>query len=159
MNSKEYIKPAKQINWNAIYIFITCKLMLGTGIVTFITTAAGQHVWEDLQWGNRIQELFPGHGGVWLNSSPAEMTSSLSPYLWLIGLRFHFRAETMDYWVWSSVTKRPGHLTALRIETFAVPTIDCTDPVEDQCRGLILYSCSVLCDCNSLINEASYWFI
>lgn len=66
--------------------------MLGTGIVAFITPAADQHVCEDLQWGNRAQELFPGHEGVRLNGSPAEMTSSLSPHLWLIGLRFHFRA-------------------------------------------------------------------
>lgn len=49
MNSKQYIKAAVQINSNATYIFIKCKLMLGTGIVTFITPAAGQHVWEDLQ--------------------------------------------------------------------------------------------------------------
>lgn len=87
--------------------------MLGTGIVAFITPAAGQLVWEDLQWGNRAQEPFPGHEGVRLTSSPAEMTSSLSPHLWLIGLRFHFRAETMHNWMWSSVTKRPGHLTTL----------------------------------------------
>lgn len=30
--------------------------MLGTGIVTFITHAAGQLVCKDLQWGNRIFE-------------------------------------------------------------------------------------------------------
>lgn len=67
--------------------------MLGIGIVAFITPAPGQLVWEDLQWGNRIQELFPGHDGVWLDGSPAEMTSSLSPHLWLIGLRFHFKGR------------------------------------------------------------------
>lgn len=49
MNSKVYIKAAKQINSNAICIFIACKLMLGTVIVAFITPAAGQLVWEDLQ--------------------------------------------------------------------------------------------------------------
>lgn len=37
--------------------------MLGPGIVAFITAAAGQLVWEDLQWGNGSQELFPGHDG------------------------------------------------------------------------------------------------
>lgn len=63
--------------------------MLGTGIVAFITPAAGQLVWEDLQWGNTTQEPFPGHEGVRLDSSPAVMTSSPSPLLWLIGLRFH----------------------------------------------------------------------
>lgn len=37
--------------------------MLGPGIVAFITGAAGQLVWEDLQWGNRSQEPFPGRDG------------------------------------------------------------------------------------------------
>lgn len=49
MNLKQSIKAAVQINSNSVYIFITCKLMLGTGIVTFITPAAGQLVCEDLQ--------------------------------------------------------------------------------------------------------------
>lgn len=135
MKSKLYIRAAKQINSDATYIFITCKLTLGKGIVAFIFPAAGQLVWEDLQWGNRTQELFPGHEGVWLNGSPAEMTSSLSPHLWLIGLRFHFKGETMDYWVWSSVTKRPGHLTALLYWSIwrSHHWLNHTDPVEDQC--------------------------
>lgn len=67
--------------------------MLGTGIVAFITPAAGQLVWEDLQWGNTTQEPFPRHEGVRLDGSPAVMTSSLSPHLWLIGLRFHRQAR------------------------------------------------------------------
>lgn len=87
--------------------------MLGTGIVTFITAAAGRLDWKDLQWGNRIQAMFPGHRGVWLYCSPAVMTSSPTPHFWLIGLRFHIRAGTMDYWVWSSVSKRPGHVTVV----------------------------------------------
>lgn len=37
----------EQTNWNVICI--GCKLMLGSGIVAFITGAAGQLVWEDLQ--------------------------------------------------------------------------------------------------------------
>lgn len=50
--------------------------MLGTGIVAFITPAAGQHVWEDLQWGNRSQEPFPGHEGV-----PAEQLSCSDDFI------------------------------------------------------------------------------
>ena len=108
-----WITFAEQINSNSVCIFITCKLTLGSGIVAFIGAAAGRLVCEDLQWGNRTQELFPGHEGRQVNGSPAGMTSSLSPHLWLIGLRFHVGAGTIHYWVWSSVTKRPGHLTAL----------------------------------------------
>lgn len=32
-----------------------------------------------------------------LDDSPAEMTSALSPHLWLIGWRFHSTAETIHY--------------------------------------------------------------
>lgn len=49
ISSKPYVKVAEQINSNAMYIIITCKLMLGRVIVAFITPAAGQLVWEDLQ--------------------------------------------------------------------------------------------------------------
>lgn len=48
--------------------------MLGPGIVAFITAAAGQLVWEDLQLGNSSQEQR-------LDNSPAEMTSAPSPHL------------------------------------------------------------------------------
>lgn len=118
IKKKNELLSTEQTNWNAICI--GCKLMLGPGIVAFITAAAGQLVWEDLQWGNSSQEQR-------LDNSPAEMTSAPSPHLWLIGWRFHSRAETIHYWVGSCVTKRPGHLAV----ACGVPTID-TNPVKDQ---------------------------
>lgn len=56
MNSKQYIKTAVQINSNTIYICITCKLMLGTGIVTFIPPAAGQLVWRIYSEGTGFRD-------------------------------------------------------------------------------------------------------
>lgn len=106
---------------------IGCKLVLVSGIVTLITGAAGQLVWEDLQWGNSSQELFPGHDGAGFERLSCRDDLSLDSHLWLIGLRFHSRAETIHYWVWSCVTKRPGHLAV----ACGVPTID-TNPVKDQ---------------------------
>lgn len=74
-----------------------------------------QLVWEDLQWGNGAQELFPGREGVLLSASPAVMTSCPRPARLTYRLEILQRRgpETMHYWVWCSMTKRSGHLTAL----------------------------------------------
>lgn len=74
-----------------------------------------QLVWEDLQWGNGAQELFPGREGVLLSGSPAVMTSCARPARLTYRLEVLQRRgpETMHYWVWCSMTKRSGHLTAL----------------------------------------------
>lgn len=74
-----------------------------------------QLVWEDLQWGNGAQELFPEREGVLLSGSPAVMTSCPrpAPLTYRLEVLQHRDLETMHYWVWCSVTKRSGHLTAL----------------------------------------------
>lgn len=75
------------------------------------------------------------------------------PHLWLIGLRFHFWAETMDYWVWRSVSNRPRHLILLLYWSIwrSHHWLNHTDPAVVhqcslvQCLLSTMHSCSALC--------------
>lgn len=153
MNSKQYIEPAKQINSKCHIHFYHTKVMLGTGIVTFITPATGQLVRED-----SVREQDSGAvpwPGRWLQaeqlscrddfipkprlppSSP--LSSPTHPHLWLIGLKFYSSAETMDYWVSSSVSKRPGHLKAVLYWSVCRSHhwLSHADPVDGRCCAAV----------------------
>lgn len=89
---------------------------------------------------------------------------SHSPHLWLIVLRFDFKAETIDYWVWSSVSKRPGHFIPLLYWSIwrSHHWLNHTDPVLDQCslvqqfNHIFLFWFVSTNDLNSLICGASH---